>query len=206
MEKIIEAVLFDLDGVLVDACDWHYEALNQALINNGYNPINRDDHLLKFNGLPTKIKLNMLNISNDKAEKINKEKQKYTLDIIENTAKIMPEKIELHQYLKSQNIKIACVTNSIKETAEKMLIQTGQMPYIDLLISNEHVKQNKPHPECYNSAIQILKVNPINVMCVEDSPKGIQAAMASIAGRCWIVTDTTQVTKKNYSNYMKETI
>ena len=59
---MIECVLFDLDGVLVDACDWHYESLNNALIKFGYNPIERSVHLQKFNGLPTHIKLNMLNI------------------------------------------------------------------------------------------------------------------------------------------------
>ena len=58
----IECILFDLDGVLVDACDWHYEALNSSLISFGFSPITREEHLHKYNGLPTKIKLEMLNI------------------------------------------------------------------------------------------------------------------------------------------------
>ena len=54
-----DAVIFDMDGVLVDATDWHYEALNEALHPFGYSiPINL--HLERFNGLSTKSKLEIL--------------------------------------------------------------------------------------------------------------------------------------------------
>jgi beta-phosphoglucomutase len=198
---IITAVLFDLDGVLVDACEWHYEALNAALIGAGYPPIGREDHLSTFNGLPTRVKLKMLDVTDDMIAVINDQKQKHTLDIIRSNANIMLEKIELHRYLKSNGIKIVCVTNSIEETAKEMLIATGQMPYIDLLVSNEQVKRNKPYPDCYNHAINTLGVDPRSCLCVEDSPKGIQAATSSIAGHLWVVTDPTKVTLKNYLNF-----
>jgi FMN phosphatase YigB (HAD superfamily) len=69
------------------------------------------------------------------------DKQKYTFDIIKNNATLMPEKIELHKFLKNNKFKIACVTNSIKETALEMLKATGQLEFIDLLISNEDVSK-----------------------------------------------------------------
>jgi len=200
----VSCVLFDLDGVLVDACDWHYEALNAALMKHGYAPINRQDHLQKYNGLPTKVKLQMLGIADDIATRINDEKQRYTLDIIRNSATIMREKIELHEYLKSAGVRIACVTNSIEETAREMLVSTGQMPYIDLLVSNELVNRNKPHPDCYNYAIRTLNVEPSQCVCVEDSPKGIQAATASIAGHLWVVDNSSQVTLEQYLKFVEE--
>jgi hypothetical protein len=92
----IDAILFDLDGVLVDACDWHYEALNAALVGAGHPPIGRETHLSTFNGLPTRKKLEMLGISYGEAIEINRQKQKHTLDIIQTSATIMSEKIELH--------------------------------------------------------------------------------------------------------------
>ena len=55
----VKAVIFDMDGVLIDAKDWHYEALNRALNHFGYN-ISRYDHLVTFDGLPTRRKLEML--------------------------------------------------------------------------------------------------------------------------------------------------
>jgi beta-phosphoglucomutase-like phosphatase (HAD superfamily) len=81
-------ILFDLDGVLVDACDWHYEALNLALVDAGFSGIDIESHFAKYNGLPTKVKLKMLGISDHLSNQINKNKQKYTLDIIKTTAKI----------------------------------------------------------------------------------------------------------------------
>lgn len=59
MERKIKAVLFDMDGVLIDAKEWHYEALNKALKLFGME-ISRYDHLNTFDGLPTKVKLMML--------------------------------------------------------------------------------------------------------------------------------------------------
>jgi HAD superfamily hydrolase (TIGR01509 family) len=188
-----KAILFDLDGVLVDACDWHYEALNAALIMKQKQPIPRDLHLTVYNGLPTHVKLNMLGISDDEAKDINRLKQLYTLSTITEHAKIMPEKIEMHKHIKACGYKIACVTNSIRETAKEMLKATGQLEYMDLLITNEDVKNNKPAPDCYNIAIQKLNADPLETLIVEDSPKGIAAAKASNAARCIEVKNTTEV-------------
>lgn len=200
----VDAVLFDLDGVLVDACDWHYHALNHALVDAGYLAISRNDHLSKYNGLPTKVKLKMLGIPEGLAEKINSAKQEHTLSTIRKTAKVMPEKLELHEHLKSKGIKIACVTNSIKETATEMLRHTGQLEYIDLLVSNEMVKDNKPSPECYNIAVEKLGIDPKFCVCVEDSPKGIEAAKSSVVSNLWVVPDPSYVNKVNFVSFISE--
>ena len=57
--RTIKAVLFDMDGVLIDARDWHYHALNEALHPFGFE-ISYEDHLSRFNGLSTGAKLNIL--------------------------------------------------------------------------------------------------------------------------------------------------
>lgn len=202
--KNISAVLFDLDGVLVDACDWHYKALNNALVDHGYSPINETDHNNTFNGLPTKVKLHMLNVPLNKIDEINSLKQKHTIDIINNHATIMNEKIELHKFLHSMGIKIACVTNSIRQTAELMLEKTGQLKYIDLLISNEDVEKNKPSPDCYNKAVNYWNLKKSECLCVEDSDKGIQAVINSMIPNLWIVKNTHDVTLEGYLKYMKE--
>lgn len=78
---MIKAIIFDMDGVLIDAKDWHYEALNRALRLFGCE-ISRYDHLATFDGLPTKEKLNLLSKERHLPEKlhsfINEMKQRYT--------------------------------------------------------------------------------------------------------------------------------
>ena len=97
--KTIKAILFDLDGVLVDACDWHYLSLNRSLEEVVGFSISRDDHIKKYNGLPTKVKLNMLGLDDTQKEKVWQLKQNYTVEIIHKYSKIQEEKIELFKYL-----------------------------------------------------------------------------------------------------------
>lgn len=79
----IKAVIFDMDGVLIDAKEWHYDALNKALSLFGYE-ISRYDHLITYDGLPTKKKLEMLSMERGLPERlhpyINMLKQKYTIE------------------------------------------------------------------------------------------------------------------------------
>ena len=180
-------VMFDLDGVLVDACEWHYESLNAALKEFGVKEISMEYHLSTFNGLPTKVKLSMLGVNDETASRINRRKQDKTLEIIRSTAKLDTMKIEMLSQLKREGVKVACVTNSIRETALAMLEATGQMPFIDLLVSNEDVERNKPFPDGYNLAMEKLGVKPQRSLCVEDSPKGLEAAMVCNAKYVWKV-------------------
>ena len=87
---MIKAVIFDMDGVLIEAKDWHYDALNRALNLFGYN-ISRHDHLTSFDGLPTAIKLKMLGLEHGLPESlhtfINEMKQSYTMEIIHTKCK-----------------------------------------------------------------------------------------------------------------------
>ncbi len=201
---MIKAILFDLDGVLVDACDWHFDSLNMALKDVVGYEISREDHEIKYNGLPTKVKLKMLGVSDDDFDKIWNLKQRYTLNIIRDTAQIMQEKIELHSWLKSNHIKIGCVTNSIRVTAEEMLRKTGQYDFMDVLIANEDVKNNKPYPDCYNKAVDLLDLPPSSIIIVEDSDKGISAAISSKITRLMIVKNTLDVTLENVKKFIED--
>lgn len=202
----IELIMFDLDGVLVDACEWHYQSLNKSLTEVGISPISREDHELKYNGLPTKIKINMLGLEGTIATKVWDLKQKFTLEIINKNQKCLDDKIELHKYLKSQGIKIACITNSIRETAEAMLKTTCQFDFIDLILTNEDVIKNKPSPDCYNLGIEKMNISPDKCLCVEDSPKGIQAAINSNAKWLWTVKNSLEVNLISYRKFIDENI
>tara|TARA_A100001011_G_scaffold397512_1_gene498738 strand:- start:4388 stop:4990 length:603 start_codon:yes stop_codon:yes gene_type:complete len=176
-------VIFDLDGVLVDACEWHRRALNEALYDECSYKISIDDHKSNFNGLPTKVKLDKLIsmglISEDKKQAIYDLKQEKTIEIIKNSAKIREEKISLIKYLKERHIIVACFTNSIRETAELMLESTGILKLFDKVVTNQDVLKCKPDPEGYTFLLHHFSVSESETIIVEDSPKGIAAAEAS---------------------------
>jgi HAD superfamily hydrolase (TIGR01509 family) len=180
----VELVIFDLDGVLVDACEWHRVALNEALKEVCNYEISLEDHYNKYNGLPTKVKLAALTeiniLSEDEHIDVYDLKQEKTKEIIESNAKIRQEKIDLLEWLvQDKNLKVACFTNSIRETAYMMLDKTGILNYFDMVLTNQDVEKPKPDPEGYIKTLKELDISNKNTIIVEDSPKGLQAAKES---------------------------
>lgn len=194
---MIKAVLFDLDGVLVDACDWHYVALNRALNDTIHWYIGREDHESTYNGLPTKVKLNMLVkkglITEHQIESISALKQEKVIEIIEEKCKEDPTKILMIQELWAKGIKLGCVTNSIRKTTEMMLEKIGILDHFDVIVTNEDIVNPKPNPEGYIGAAIKLGLTTEECAIVEDSEKGLIAAN-NVPGALVIeVKDATEV-------------
>lgn len=179
---MIKAILFDMDGVLIDAKDWHYEALNRALEHFGYT-IGRESHLSTFDGLPTRQKLKMLSKSRQLPEGLheflNALKQSYTLEISHQKCK----PVFNHQYalsrLKAEGFGLAVCSNSVRQSVEAMMRLAALDPYLDLMVSNEDVTHGKPDPEMYLKAMSTLGVAAHECLILEDNDHGIEAAIAS---------------------------
>jgi HAD superfamily hydrolase (TIGR01509 family) len=178
-----KAILFDMDGVLVEAKEWHYQALNQALEAKCIKAISRHEHLSTYDGLPTKDKLRKhpetRGLSPEQHAEINTLKQKYTCELIEINCTPNSAIIELMEYLGSQGIRMACCSNSIRSSVEMMLGKSGILQYMDFLISNEDVENSKPAPDMYLKAIGRLGLKPTEVIICEDNITGITAALHS---------------------------
>lgn len=178
----IKAILFDMDGVLIDAKEWHYEALNKALKLFGCE-ISRYDHLHTFDGLPTKDKLKLLSkvayLPTELHEFINQLKQQYTMEFI--AQKCRP--IFQHEYalarLNKEGFILAVCSNSIKRTIVEMMQRAGLLDYLDLIMSNEDVIKAKPDPEIYITAMRKLNLKPKECLILEDNKNGIAAAQGS---------------------------
>tara|TARA_R110000744_G_scaffold10219_3_gene31938 strand:- start:2989 stop:4362 length:1374 start_codon:yes stop_codon:yes gene_type:complete len=193
---MIKLVIFDLDGVLVDARELHYEALNKALssIDEKYI-IQRDEHLSTYDGLSTTKKLNMLTknkgLSKELHNSVWKLKQDMTLKIIDGFS-IDNRLQKILRTLKSEGYVIACATNSIRETAKLQLIRRGFFEYIDFMYSNQDVINPKPNTEMYLKCMIKAGVNPIETVIVEDSHIGRKAVLSSGAYLC-AVEDSSDV-------------
>lgn len=178
----IKAVLFDMDGVLIDAKEWHYEALNRALGLFGYD-ISRHEHITTYDGLPTKRKLEKLTadkgLPNSLHDFISEIKQQFTVSLVHELCRPNFK----HEYalsrLRKEGYKLAVASNSIRQTIELMMNNARLEQYLHLFLSNQDVVKCKPDPEMYVLAMHRLKVLPSEALIVEDNEHGIQAAIAS---------------------------
>ena len=178
-------ILFDLDGVIVDTKDIHYKALNDAisLVDPKYI-ITETEHVSRYDGLKTRTKLNML--SEEKGlpytdhQKIYDKKQQLTIyhfSQILNNEKM----IEIFKFLRKEGYMVGCCTNCIRRTALVALAKVGVIEYLDVIMTNDDVKNAKPHPEIYWNAMSIMGCLPEETLIIEDSPQGLLAATRSKA-------------------------
>jgi beta-phosphoglucomutase-like phosphatase (HAD superfamily)/dTDP-glucose pyrophosphorylase len=180
---MIKLVIFDLDGVLIESREFHYESLNAALRKVGAEyEIGRDEHLSVYDGLNTTKKLEMLSerksLDRKYFDQIWNDKQIATFNLI----KQIPRNTTLRSYfarLRECGFKIAIASNSIRETVKLSLLSIGVMEYVDYYVSNEDVKRPKPYPEMYWKCMTALNVLPKNTVIVEDSHIGRQGALDS---------------------------
>jgi len=200
---MIKLVIFDLDGVLVEAKQLHYEALNESL-GEEYS-ISWSEHLSTYDGLKTRQKLDMLSenkgLPKNKHDDIWIRKQNITLKKLKELKPC--KKLQNIMSKLSKKYKIAVCSNSIRKTCLTVLSKLGIMEYMDLVISNEDVQNSKPHPEMYWKAISKMSYLPEETLIVEDSPYGLLAASRS-KSHILRVKNTKEVTLDNIIKKIKD--
>jgi HAD superfamily hydrolase (TIGR01509 family) len=193
-----------MDGVLMDARGWHFEALNRALRLYGIEVL-RQDHLPRFDGLPTSKKLEMLTIERglpkDLHQEINDKKQVFTHEIVEKECR----PLECHQKalskLKSEGYKLAMCSNAVRITVDMMIKKAEVEQYLDFSLSNQDVEN--PNPEIYTKAINRLGLKPQECLIVEDRPHALQRLRQAVH-MFWKLEPCMMVTYSNIKNRIRE--
>lgn len=175
---MIKLVLFDLDGVLVDTKKIHFDALNEALVKHEYPPISYEDHLTRFDGLPTTEKLDLLGIQEDLISKIQIHKQSVTYLKL-HTIKPDADITEVFGKLKERGYKIGICSNAIDKTVHRCIEMLNLEEYIDIVQTTLDVENPKPHPEMWWNAMIDFGLYPEECVIIEDSPKGLASAYHS---------------------------
>ncbi len=171
-----------MDGVLIDAKDWHYEAMNRALELFGME-ISRYDHLVTYDGLPTVRKLEMLSLERGLPvmlhQFINAMKQQYTMEIVN----IKCKPVFYHEYtlakLQTEGYRMAVCSNSVRASIAVMLERADLQKYLDFSMSAQDVSNGKPNPAIYLTSMSRLGLKPEECLILEDNENGIKAAIAS---------------------------
>lgn len=202
---MIKLVVFDLDGVLVDARELHYEAMNMALetVDSKY-VIDRGEHLSTYDGLPTRKKLKLLTKNKGLPEEfyddIWRKKQEQTIKLIDSMTYDNRMRGILSE-LKNDGFKVYVASNSVKKTIKMMLLRRGLLEYVDEYFSNEDVEKPKPNPEIYLKCMIDAGVSPRETLVIEDSHVGRRAAIESGAHLC-AVSDMPDVTLEKIRSFI----
>jgi HAD superfamily hydrolase (TIGR01509 family) len=203
---MIKAIVFDLDGVLVDAAEWHYRALSRALAAFGFH-IPPEEHARRFNGLPTRVKLGILSrdhgLEPELHEAINLKKQALTWDIFAENCRPRPDLAFLLRTLRERGYRLAVATNSSRSTLDMVVDRMRIKRMFDVLSSHEDVGRPKPSPEIYYHTFRRLELRAEQCLVIEDSAPGIEAARLSGA-RVLTVRDPGDVTLERILNALTQ--
>jgi HAD superfamily hydrolase (TIGR01509 family) len=202
---VVEAVLFDLDGILVDSVSWHEEALDKALVEVCGFKFEDCEGSHLFAGRPTRDKLTLLcdlgKVSQDKFSEVIELKKKYLDPVVRERAKVDLEKQELQEQLMCRGYQVACITNSNRKAALSVLKAIDQLKYFKLVVAGDDMIHRKPCGEGYVTAMVLLGSVPQKTIIVEDSLLGIQAA-ESTGAHVWVVDHHLEVTWDNFQKFL----
>lgn len=187
MLKKPKAVLFDLDGTLIDSEWFYYKAWKAVLATYGFI-LESELWLTSLAGKTDVQAVDVLqkqyNFQPDVNEFLSKVKSKVAQQYDEELVPLMPGTKELISYLHKEEIVIALVTSSKREVAIYYLEAHDLMKYFRCLVTRTEVKNTKPHPEPYLTCVEQLGVDKQDCLVLEDSVTGTTAAKA--AGlMCW---------------------
>lgn len=180
MSKKIKAVIFDLDGVITDTSEYHYQAWKRLADEEGI-PFNRDDND-KLRGVSRseclKILLNGKQISAEQFQKMMDRKNEYYVELLRKmtSENILSGAREIVLELKRRGIKTAIA--SVSKNTRTVLQGTGIEDLFDVIVDGYSVKNTKPAPDIFLFAAKELGVKPEDCAVVEDAEAGIDAALA----------------------------
>ena len=206
---VVNAVVFDLDGTLVETRDLHKEALNEALrsVAGAAFVISEDEHQAEYDGLSTAQKLKKLNTAKNLNPELNKaiwaRKQELTDAMVSKTVKPDERIVHVIRELKRLGYPVGIASNCIRSSVDLILKCLGIYDLVDLSVSNDDVEFAKPAPDIYLKAAACFGIAPDELLVVEDAPFGWQSALLAGA-RLLRVTSPADVTVPRLLNAISE--
>jgi pyrophosphatase PpaX len=167
----LQAVLFDVDGTLLDTFDFIYGAFEHAFEVHGVPPLTREE-ISGLMGGPLEEVYSTMAAEFD-AKALTETHRTFQSDNLA-LARLFPATIEVLDALKKRNLKIAAITTRSKRTSVRSLETTGIAHYFDLVISGEDVTNLKPDPEPIVKALNHFRIEPQDAIMVGDTHADIE--------------------------------
>lgn len=200
-----EAVIFDMDGVILDS--ERVANIAWIKISDKYNLGLTLEKLREIKGGTSTRTQGVLAkyVGEERAKLLLKEKKEIQLKVVESEGGIKLKKgvVELLKYLKENRIKCLVATSTSRETATRLLKETGVYDYFDSLVFGDEVENGKPAPDIFLKACEKFNTPLERAVVIEDSVLG--ATAANRAGiKCFVVEDTIKFTdEENKLAYRK---
>ncbi len=178
---MIEAVIFDMDGLMVETERLAKRFWGEALDEFGVSL--NDDQYLRIVGrtsTDSTIVLNEMLGADFPVEKCRaRMRELYYADIAENGIPVKPGLLELVEFLRTESVRYAVATSTAHDITERKLEMTGLTSYFETIIAGDEVLNGKPDPEIFLKVAESLSVAPGACVVLEDSFNGIRAAHAA---------------------------
>ncbi len=176
--------VFDLDGVVLDAKELHRQCFLEACKIGAGLEIDIEFHEHHLEALSTKQKISKLRdmglLKDDKEGfEVAYHKQRLTVGRIPTAPLTVPWMKSIFAHVKEQGMLLALCSNSVRETCTTALETNDLLKYFDLVVSNEDVRWQKPHPAPYLLVAANLNTIPSKLIVFEDSAVGIASARSA---------------------------
>jgi HAD superfamily hydrolase (TIGR01509 family) len=178
-----QAVVFDMDGVLVDSEPAFFEAVNELLEPAGkrieweqYESFLGTSMSVTWRGV-----LDAVGMTNDDVQPYLERYGDTLIEVLRRPRPLLPGVDAAIRALKQRNVPIALATASRREWVEALLVDSARLPLdtFDAVVWRQLVERSKPAPDLYLKAAELLAVAPERCIAVEDTPPGIAAAKAA---------------------------